>query len=53
MMIDHIIHMGGYGPYVWTAFGATLFVFGFNVFLFVREKNHVKKILQHLSRQSL
>lgn len=56
MNIDHllsILNMGGYGFYVWPAWCITLFVFGFNLFLFAREKKQVKKILQHHSRQSI
>jgi heme exporter protein CcmD len=40
------INMGGYGLYVWSAYGITFLVFGFNLFLFAREKKQVKKILQ-------
>ena len=53
MNISHMITMGGYGSYVWPAFGITLFVFGFNLFLFAREKKQIKKILQRQLRQSL
>ncbi len=44
--MSHLFAMGGYGFYVWPAYCITLFVFGINFFLFVREKKHVKKILQ-------
>lgn len=50
--ISHFINMGGYGWYVWPAYCVTLIVFGFNFFLFAREKKQVKKILQRLSHQS-
>lgn len=41
-----IIAMGGYGAYVWTAYGITLLVFGINIFASLREKKQAKKILQ-------
>lgn len=44
MNISHIVNMGGYGWYVWPAYSITLFVFGFNFFLFLREKKQIKKI---------
>ena len=52
MNMSQLIHMGGYGFYVWPAYCITLFVFGFNLFLFVRERKQVKKILQRQLLQS-
>lgn len=52
MNINHLVNMGGYGCYVWPAYFITLCVFGFNFFLFFREKKQIKKILQRLLRQS-
>jgi len=46
MNIHQLFSMGGYGLYVWPAYCVTLFVFGFNLFLFAREKKQIKKMLQ-------
>jgi heme exporter protein D len=46
------INMGGYGAYVWTAYGITLLAFGMNLFLSLREKRQVRKILQRYLLQS-
>lgn len=43
--------MGGYSMYVWPAYCITLIVFGLNIALSIREKNQVKKILQHYFSQ--
>jgi heme exporter protein CcmD len=43
--IYHMINMGGYGGYVWTAYGFTLLVFGINIFSSLRERKHIKKII--------
>jgi heme exporter protein D len=49
--ISHMLEMGGYAKYVWTAYGITLFVFGINIVISLREKKQIKKIVQHyLSR---
>lgn len=50
--LSHLLSMGGYGFYVWPAYCITLFVFGFNLVLFAREKKQIKKILQHQSRKT-
>lgn len=52
MNIGQLFNMHGYGLYVWPAYCITLFVFGFNFFIFAREKKRVKKILQHQLVQS-
>ncbi len=52
MNIYDLFNMGGYAWYVWPAYGITFLVFGFNLFLFAREKKQVKKILHSLSNQS-
>lgn len=50
--MHHLLSMGGYGAYVWTAYGITLCVFGFNIANAWREKIRVKKIIRSfLSRQ--
>lgn len=42
----NLFSMGNYGAYVWTAYGITLLAFGINIFLSLREKKHVRKIIQ-------
>ena len=42
----NLISMGGYGAYVWTAYGITLLAFGINIGVSLREKKQVKKIIQ-------
>lgn len=44
MSLDQFIHMGGYGVYVWTTYGITLFVFGLNLSLVFLEKRAIKKM---------
>jgi heme exporter protein D len=41
-----VLNMGGYGAYVWTAYGITLLAFGINLALSLREKKQVRKTLQ-------
>lgn len=54
MNLSHILNMGGYGLYVWSAYGITLGVFAMNVILFVQEKKRIKKLIkQSLSQCSL
>jgi heme exporter protein CcmD len=38
--------MHEYGIYVWTAFGATIFVLGLNLFFALREINKTYRILK-------
>ena len=45
MSINHLFMMGGYGLYVWPAYGITLAVLGINLLASVHEKFHVKKQL--------
>jgi heme exporter protein CcmD len=47
-----VFNMGGYGVYVWTAYGLTLLAFGINLFLSLREKRQVRKTLQRYLLQS-
>jgi heme exporter protein CcmD len=47
MNVDQLISMGGYGLYVWTAYGITLSVFAINIGLVFLEKARVKKISKH------
>ena len=51
MNLSAIIAMGGFGAYVWTAYGITLLVFGINIFASLREKKQVKKTLQDFFTQ--
>ncbi len=46
MHFSEIIHMGGFGCYVWPAYLATFFIFGFNVFLALFEKKRAHKIVK-------
>jgi heme exporter protein CcmD len=48
MNIQYLFSMGGFGWYVWPAYCVTLFVFGINFMLSLREKNQVKKIIRKL-----
>lgn len=45
MNIQQLFDMGGYGLYVWPAYGITLFVFGINLFLALYEKRQAKKMI--------
>lgn len=51
MSINHIISMGGYGAYVWSAYCITLTVFCANLFVTFREKRRVRKIIRHYFTQ--
>lgn len=44
--MDNLITMGGYGWYVWPAYGITLFVFALNIVFFFFEKKQIKKLLK-------
>jgi len=46
MTISDLFAMGGYGAYVWSAYGITLTVFGINIFFSLREKKRVKQLLE-------
>ena len=45
--MNALLNMGGYGLYVWTAYGITLSVFAINLFFTLKEKKQIKKIIQH------
>jgi len=55
MNINHLITMGGYGLYVWPAYGITLSVFFINLLMSLKEKQAIRKalkeILTHCSSQ--
>lgn len=38
--------MGGYGMYVWSAYGITLMVFAIHLVLTLKEKRRVKKFIK-------
>ncbi len=42
-MIQHFMIMGGYGAYVWSAYGITLFVFCLNIWISYQEMKKIKK----------
>lgn len=46
-MLTQLFAMGGYGIYVWPAYGITFAVFAINLFSALREKKQIKKLLQH------
>jgi heme exporter protein CcmD len=47
----NFITMGGYGAYVWTAYGITLLAFGINLGVSFAEQKQVKKrVQQYLER---
>jgi heme exporter protein CcmD len=47
MNFYNLLAMGGYGVYVWSAYGITLAVFGLNILMSYREMKMVRKIYQH------
>lgn len=54
MQLTDIFDMGGYGLYVWPAYCITLLIFGLNLFLTLKEKHRVKKIIvQYLQQNSV
>jgi len=50
--MTHFLNMGGYGPYVFTTYGLTLFVFGINWFASIYERKQIKKLIQQHWAQS-
>jgi heme exporter protein D len=44
--MSHLFAMGGYGGYIWTAYGITFTVFLINLFVGFKEKHAVKKTIQ-------
>jgi heme exporter protein CcmD len=51
-MLTELLHMGGYGVYVWTAYSMTLLVFGINFLAAWNEKRKTKKIVQQFLAKS-
>jgi heme exporter protein CcmD len=45
--IHHILMMGGYGVYVWSAYAITLTVFVINFVASYREHRRIKKTIKH------
>lgn len=45
-LLNKLFNMGGYGIYVWPAYGITLLVLGMNVVITLNEKRKIKKMLQ-------
>ncbi|MHB1948740.1 MAG: heme exporter protein CcmD [Gammaproteobacteria bacterium] len=45
-MLNQLITMGGYGMYVWPAYGITFAVFAINLFIALKEKKQIKKLLK-------
>lgn len=45
MSINQLFTMGGYGLYIWSAYGITLIVLGINLFVGLHEKSRIKKQL--------
>jgi heme exporter protein CcmD len=52
MNLSQIFDMGGYGIYVWPAYGITMIVFAINVFIALNEKKHIKKIMKRYLLQT-
>lgn len=46
LTLTSILHMGGYGMYVWPAYCITLLVFSINLFITFQEKRAIKKTLK-------
>jgi heme exporter protein CcmD len=44
--MNSVLAMGGYGLYVWTAYGITLVVFGMNLLISFRENSRIKKMIR-------
>ena len=52
MSMNEFLNMGGYGIYVWSAYGITFFIFAVNLFLSLQEKKQIKKIIRHYLAQT-
>lgn len=52
MQFNEIIHMGGFGAYVWPAYFVTFFIFGLNIILVLLQKRQAKKILQQFFNEN-
>lgn len=46
MQIEHMLEMGGYGRYIWSAYGITLAVFAWNIAAIFITRRNTKKILK-------
>lgn len=53
MTLNHIIFMGGYGVFVWSAYFLTLVVFCLNVFFTFKEKKYIKKYIKRYLVESV
>lgn len=42
----HLLNMGGYAVYVWSAYGITLIVLGVNVMMGLYERKKIKNTLK-------
>jgi heme exporter protein CcmD len=47
MHLSHLLAMGGYGAYVWPAYGLTFLVFGINLWSSLRETRRIKNSIRH------
>lgn len=52
MKLNHLFAMGGYGWFVWPAYGITLLVFGMNFISAWRENRRAKKSIQQALAES-
>lgn len=43
-----LMNMGGYGIYIWPAYGITLLVFSINLLITLNERHQIKKLLRKL-----
>lgn len=48
MNLNHLINMGGYGLYVWPAYGITLLVFLINLLASFKEKRQIKNTIAQI-----
>jgi len=46
-VMNELFNMGGYGWYVWPAYGITLVVFALNMMMSYQENRKIKKIIQN------
>lgn len=50
--MNEFLHMGGYGAYVWSAYGLSLLVLGFNILAVrIRNQNVRREVQEFLSRE--
>lgn len=50
--MSSFFNMGGFGIYVWPAYGITLAVFALNIGLALLEKRKIKKIISEYVKQN-